>query len=154
VETIKIVKSISWIPVILLMILIFYFSQQPVTISNDLSMGITEPIIQIIETATPIENVSEDMINHIVRKNAHFFLYFFLGIFVLIGLKKSGVRGTRSVMHALFLSVIFAISDEVHQLFVAGRGASIKDVLIDSMGATIGILIVSIISYVGENRKK
>ena len=144
------VKSLSWVPAILLMALIFYFSQQPVIISNDLSMGITEPIIEIIEKATQIDNVSEDTINHIVRKNAHFFLYFFLGIFVLIALKKSGVIGYRSIMIALLFSVIFAISDEVHQLFVEGRGASLKDVLIDSIGATIGILIVSIISLVGK----
>ena len=112
------VKSLSWVPAILLMALIFYFSQQPVIISNDLSMGITEPIIEIIEKATPIDNVSEDTINHIVRKNAHFFLYFFLGIFVLIALKKNGVIGYRSIMIALLFSVIFAISDEVHQLLV------------------------------------
>ena len=144
------VKSLSWIPTILLMALIFYFSHQPVMISNDLSMGITEPIIEIIEIVTPIENAPVDTINHIVRKNAHFFLHFFLGIFVLIALKKSGVIGYRSIMIALLFSVIFAISDEVHQLFVEGRGASLKDVLIDSIGATIGILIVSIISLVGK----
>ena len=40
---------------------------------------------------------------------------------------------------ALIVCVLYAISDEVHQMFVPGRGPGIKDVLIDSAGATVGI---------------
>lgn len=138
-------KSLYWIPAILLMALIFYFSHQPVMISNDLSMGITEPIIEIIEIVTPMENAPVDTINHIVRKNAHFFLYFFLGIFILIALIKMGITGYRNIMLALLLSAIFAISDEVHQLFVTGRGAQVKDVWIDCAGSAIGVMIATII---------
>ena len=58
-EIINLAKSLSWIPAIFLMALIFYFSQQPVLKSNDLSMGITEPIIEIIEVVTPIENAAK-----------------------------------------------------------------------------------------------
>jgi VanZ family protein len=35
--------------------------------------------------------------------------------------------------------ILYAISDEVHQLFVLGRGAQVVDVLIDSLGAFVGI---------------
>lgn len=146
------VKSLSWIPIILLMILIFYFSQQPVTVSNDLSTGVTEHIIETVEKVAPIEDVNIDTINHIVRKNAHFFIYFFLGIFVLNALKKSGINGYQSVGLALFFCMTYAVSDEVHQLFVNGRGAQVRDVLIDSTGAAIGIILASIIGSVVKSR--
>ncbi|AWE06751.1 VanZ family protein [Lysinibacillus sp. 2017] len=147
------VKSLSWISVILLMILIFYFSQQPVIISNDLSTGITERIIVTVEMVAPIQgSVPIDTINHIVRKSAHFFIYFFLGIFVLIALKKSGVNRYRSARLALFFCMAYAVSDETHQFFVTGRGAQVKDVLIDSTGAATGIFIATIIASLIKNR--
>ena len=36
---------------------------------------------------------------------------------------------------------LYAISDEVHQLFVPGRGAQVKDVFIDIAGAAVGIFL-------------
>ena len=146
------VKSLSWIIVILLMTLIFYFSHQPVTISNDLSTGITELIIETAEIVAPMGDVNVDTINHIVRKNAHFFIYLFLGIFVLNALKKSGINGYLSGGLALFFCMTYAVSDEVHQLFVTGRGAQVKDVLIDSTGAAIGILLSLLIGRVVKRR--
>lgn len=134
------------------MTLILYFSHQPVTISNDLSKGITERIIKTVKIVVPMEDVHVDTVNHIVRKNAHFFIYFFLGIFVLNGLKKSGINGYLSGGLALFFCMTYAITDEVHQLFVTGRGAQLKDVLIDSTGAATGIILSSIIGWVVKSR--
>jgi len=37
--------------------------------------------------------------------------------------------------------MLYAITDEFHQYFVPGRSAEIRDVLIDSSGAFIGILL-------------
>ena len=42
---------------------------------------------------------------------------------------------------SLLVCVLYAISDELHQLFVSGRGAQVKDVLIDSAGATVGVCL-------------
>ncbi|MFP5109854.1 VanZ family protein [Neobacillus sp. C211] len=44
------------------------------------------------------------------------------------------------------ICVLFAVSDEFHQLFVAGRGAQVKDVFIDSAGAIVGIVIYGIVN--------
>lgn len=38
------------------------------------------------------------------------------------------------------ICILYAISDEVHQLFVPGRGGQVRDVIIDSAGAIAGIL--------------
>lgn len=44
---------------------------------------------------------------------------------------------------ALATCIVYAVSDEIHQLFVPGRGAQVKDVMIDSTGAFAGIIIYS-----------
>ena len=43
---------------------------------------------------------------------------------------------------AFLICVIYAISDEIHQLFVPGRAGQVRDVLIDSAGSFLGIIIV------------
>lgn len=63
-----------------------------------------------------------------------------LGVLLLHGLKKNKIIGNKAILIAISIAVIFAISDEVHQLFVPGRGGQIKDVIIDSAGALVGII--------------
>ena len=46
--------------------------------------------------------------------------------------------------------ILYACTDEIHQLFVPGRSGMIRDVFIDSIGGIIGISIISIY----ENIKK
>ena len=41
--------------------------------------------------------------------------------------------------------MVYAISDEVHQIFVDGRGAAVTDVMIDSGGAAIGASIAYVV---------
>lgn len=134
-------KTISWISVILWMILIFNLSAQPAVQSGKLSKRITNINIKAIKKVTPNTKLNTKKFDHIVRKNAHFFIYLGLGIFTIGALRRSGVRGYKCIAFALLICILYAISDEVHQIFVPGRGAQVKDVLIDSAGATVGILI-------------
>lgn len=138
-------KKISWAAVFLWMVCIFYFSHQPAYVSNDLSTTITEVIVEKIEMVAPHIDFDIGSFNHIVRKNAHFFLYFILGILTVNAFKKSGAFTYRKIGIALLVCVLFAVSDEIHQLFVPGRGSQVKDVLIDSSGATIGIILCGMI---------
>lgn len=152
VEEKKMRKIVAWLIVVLWMLLIFYFSQQSVFESRDLSTTITKRLIEIVEKVTPIENMKLDQIHYLVRKNAHFNIYFLLGISALLALKISGIKGYCSVVIALIICMIYAVTDEFHQLFVLGRGAQVKDVLIDLVGATTGITIASLIGMIRKSR--
>ena len=132
-------KVISWLLVILWMALIFYLSHQPATESNSLSTGITERVVAIIERVTSDIDFDVSNFNHIVRKNAHFFAYLILGVLVSNALKSNGINGPKRFLIALLICVLYAISDEVHQLYVSGRAGQVKDVIIDSAGAIVGI---------------
>ncbi|SHH80558.1 VanZ like family protein [Caloranaerobacter azorensis DSM 13643] len=155
----KIAIILSWMVVLLWLILIFYFSSQPAVKSDGLSRKVTEVIIEKVgrlvqldsETSTTTDLVSK--FNHIVRKFAHFGVYFVLGILVMNGFRTSGIRGSRAFIFSLILCVLYAASDEVHQIFVSGRGAQVTDVLIDSFGSFVGIGIYKLIEKIKERIK-
>ena len=52
----------------------------------------------------------------------------------------------RFIISALFC-LVYAISDEIHKLFVPGRSGEIRDVLIDFTGVLIGILFTMLLVY-------
>lgn len=137
------VKVILGVSVILVwMALIISLSHQPAPLSNSLSTEVTVRIVGIAERLLPGINLNPWELNHAVRKSAHFLIFFVLGMLVAGTLSKLGVRGFRGTAIALAVCVLFAISDELHQLFVIGRGAQARDVLIDSAGAAIGIALL------------
>jgi len=80
-------------------------------------------------------------VNFLVRKMAHVTEYFLLTLFCVRALK----RRSKNLLILLFLSaviaVIYAVSDEFHQSFVAGRTSSLHDVVIDSYGVLLAFLL-------------
>ncbi len=132
-------KILSWTAVVLWMALIFNMSSQVAEQSDQLSKGITKVIIKTVEKIAPKAEFNIDDLDHILRKNAHFFAYLVLGVLVTNALRRNGVKGYRSVLIAIGICVLYAASDEVHQIFVPGRGPGVKDVIIDSAGAIVGI---------------
>jgi VanZ family protein len=132
-------KILAWLAVVLWMALIFHFSHQPASASNQLSTGITASIVETVEKIFPNTEINVRGLNHIVRKNAHFFIYLVLGMLMINALNSHGIDGYRRILIALGVCMLYAASDEVHQIFIPGRGAQVRDVLIDSAGAFVGI---------------
>ncbi|NLJ55996.1 MAG: VanZ family protein [Firmicutes bacterium] len=132
-------KIFSWMAVLLVMFLIFNLSSQTAEHSNELSTRITELIVKTAEKIVTGTRFDRENINNRLRKNAHFFSYLLLGVFVYNALQQSGLRGRRCFILALGICVLYAITDEVHQLYVPGRGGQVRDVLIDSAGACVGV---------------
>jgi len=69
----------------------------------------------------------------ILRKGAHMTEYAILGLLLFRALGRE--------LPALALGIAYAITDEIHQHFVRGRHASPIDVLIDTVGVAIGLLV-------------
>jgi VanZ family protein len=134
----QIIFYISVMLVIGWMALIFYLSSQPASQSNELSNRVTEVIVETIEKVAPEIASNWDLkeLNHFIRKNAHFFSYFVLGVLVMNALYQ---KGYRKFVLSLIICILYSISDEIHQTFVPGRGGNIIDVIIDSSGSFIGI---------------
>lgn len=152
-------KLINCIPALIWMVIIFMFSAQPAQESNELSVGFTRVLIETlgrllpfnIETSTISDFVVQ--LNHFVRKFAHFTVYLVLGTLVSRALIKNKFKGDIFLVSFL-ICTIYAATDELHQLFVPGRGCQLKDVFIDSSGAFVGILFYRIFREIKKNIKK
>lgn len=78
----------------------------------------------------------------LVKKGGHLLGYGMLGAAYLHGLAHGrGVTFRRAAL-AVVLAALYAASDEFHQGFVAGRSPSPLDVLIDTVGACAGTLLL------------
>jgi len=132
----------------LLYVVIFSFSAQDAETSTGVSMEVTEKGIDMLTGLTGfrfqtlIEAETVERMEHIVRKLAHFTEYAVMGMLVCMGLGLWYERGRcRFLLNVGWVSVSAAF-DELHQLFVAGRYASVRDVLLDTAGGAFGIWLV------------
>lgn len=132
-------KTIAWGAVLAWIALIFFLSHQPAEVSSGISSGIAEKIMVLIETSAPAAGIDVDFLHTFVRKNAHFFAYLILGVLAFVALLQSELNGLSGALAAFGIAVVYAISDEAHQLFIPGRSGEVRDVLIDSTGAAVGI---------------
>ncbi len=135
---------VAWTFVVLWMILIFCLSSQNAEQSSGLSLSITEWISKwfgTLPTGTGTNSTMLQILNRIVRKTAHGFAYFVLAIFVFRAFLLSSRRQMKAFFYALPFVFGYACTDELHQMFVPGRGARISDVLIDCTGGLLGIAI-------------
>ena len=128
-------KKTNLILIITWMILIFIMSSFNSIESSNQSNFITNIIAAILK----IENV--ELLSFTVRKLAHFTEYLILGILIHNLIKLYN----KNILVSLSICIIYAITDELHQILVPGRTFQINDILIDTIGSFIGITIINLI---------
>jgi glycopeptide antibiotics resistance protein len=69
----------------------------------------------------------------------HFIVFFLFSFFLLMFVKGSKKIELKHALIALLFSILYAISDEIHQRFVPLRSSSIQDVMIDSFGIFLAV---------------
>ena len=144
---------------VLWMAVIFLFSARNAEQSTVESTGVTEKILSASDSefGTLDEHSQKVMVSQLenyVRKWAHVFNFVVLGIISSVFVLCLGKKRIVNVSASFVFCVLYAASDEFHQLFVPGRGASVKDVLIDSAGALIGTVVVAAVTAVIRLSKK
>ncbi len=129
------------------MILIFVFSSQNADISGNLSEGITYRIACL--TVKDFADFSPERQKEIVegmhfyiRKGAHFSEYALLGILAFLNANEYIKSTGRKFLAALPFCLVYASTDEFHQLFTDGRYGSPVDVMIDFSGSVTGTLVI------------
>jgi len=145
-------RIVLWLAVITWMGLIFYFSAQNASDSAELSGQTVRKLVEFFvkDFKDMPDHAQYSMVKnleHMVRKTAHMAVFFVLGTLVTSALLQHTVK--KRFWTALLICILYAVSDEVHQLFVEGRGAQIEDVFIDSLGALAGICLVLMINSLG-----
>ena len=139
------------------MVVIFFFSAESGEESGSRSADVTDAILKIthpnLDSLPREEQQSiEASVHHLVRKTAHFLEYAFLAFLttcLLLWLKHFSVFRIRPWQVWVFpaaLGLLYAISDEVHQIF-SHRGARFTDVLIDFAGTLFGVCMVHVAAW-------
>ncbi len=148
---------ILWIA---LMFFIVWFSSRPDYESTEQSIRIGKLVCHLIVNG--YDDLTETAkyeyaaaIDHIVRKSAHFCEYAALGALTInaswlfFGYLRMKFKWKGSAYYPLIAAIawciLFATSDEIHQLFVPGRFGSAADVMLDTIGAVVGIMIPTVI---------
>ena len=141
-------RIIKWVTLIIWMLIIFLFSNQ--AYSGETTHSILENILPSIVNTNNI-----DILNFIIRKSAHITEYFILTLLTISLLKEYSLKERVILLLSLIICFTYACTDEFHQAFVPGRTSLFKDVLIDTSGGLIAVLIYCIINkYKKKSRNK
>ena len=126
-------KKIKYfIPSILFMIIIFWFSHQTGTESSGLSTYIVNWLENHLHIIVP---------ELIIRKMAHMGEYALLTFTFIYGFSKNKFILQKVLLFSLSATFLYACSDEFHQLFIVGRSGQLADVMIDTTGGIIAIIL-------------
>jgi VanZ family protein len=121
-----------WSPVIIWLGFVFFMSTG--TFSAENTFSVVGPILNFLFPGLSSDRV--ETIHWIIRKGAHLFEYFILGLLLLRAFRagSSAEWRWRWCLCAAIGVLLWALGDEFHQLFVPNRTASMRDVGIDTAG--------------------
>ena len=139
---------ISWILVAICMGIIFSLSAQTADDSAELSGSF---ILALLEW------LGVELEQEVIRTIAH--CLEFMGLALLIFNATYSTWETKLTPVIAFAGTVFyAITDEIHQIFVPGRAFQLTDILVDSTGALVGVVVtfilLKIILYIKERGNK
>ena len=149
--------------------IIFHFSEADGVESGEMSAGVTRFLLEHFYPDYNDLSLAEQetllgRFHKFVRKAAHFCEFTLLGLLatgLLLWLSRHFVRITpwKTWLFPAAFTLLYAISDEVHQIFTS-RGARMTDVLLDFSGALFGILLMQGLAWLlrrlraGKDRAK
>lgn len=105
-----------WLPPILWAVIIFNLSSGPLPLVTDSYWG-----------------------DFAFKKFSHVLFYSILAVLIYRALIFEKVNKIHALYLAIFYSMLYGISDEIHQSFIPGRGPYVRDVIFDTIGAGIGV---------------
>jgi VanZ family protein len=122
-------RFLVWAPPIAWAVLIFAFSAQP-----------------------DLRFVPDETLDFVVRKIGHMAVFGVLTLLLWRAIATTSAPPT-PWLAALVITILYAVSDELHQAGVIGRYASPLDVGFDAVGAVIAILAVALVQSVRARRR-
>lgn len=163
-ENKKKIKYVKCIIAIICCIIIFSFSALPATASTKQSKGLTYNVIKLLNGNKLSERDLEKLtkkINPVIRKIAHFSIYMILAIFTYMFIEELNIKSKsekerlrKNILYTCIFCIIYAIFDEIHQIYVPGRTGKVIDVVIDTLGSCMGIAILLLNNSLKIIRKK
>lgn len=146
------------------MTLIYLFSAQNSIQSASLSSGMLRKLLSLLPgwnaMSPALQTRRIDQLHHLFRKLGHFSEYTVLGVIAASTMRTCfpTVVTSGKCVRYFFIPACFALSyaacDEIHQIFVPGRSCEFRDVMIDTAGACLGILLTAAAAWLLARRRK
>jgi VanZ family protein len=133
----------NWLPVLVWLGVIFIGSTD--LMSAEHTSRFIVPFLRWLKPNISLETIAS--IHFIIRKGAHLSEYAVLALVLLRAvICMTNLKRSMSILclSVWGVCVFVAVTDEFHQTFVHSRGASFRDIMIDSSGAILGLLIGAI----------
>ena len=156
---------ISTVAMISVMAVIFFFSGQQGSDSFEASNSMGAFILQLFGIKIPEgqdPNSVPILFGLTIRNCAHIFLFFWMGITSYLFVASictyfrkeriTKVEIMQTVIYSFLISVLYAGIDELHQLFVDGRTASMRDIGIDTIGIVIAVALSVLVNIMIAKR--
>lgn len=141
-----------WAATALWLAVIWLFSAQPGVESEGTSGRLVQLLLDWLSPRADGRVFAT--LEYLLRKTAHMSEYAVLACLFVLALRVSHIP--HPVHFAFTLSMLTAILDECHQLFVPGRSGQVGDVVIDMIGACAGLFVFCLIRAMvraGRQRK-
>ena len=148
-----ILRLITLIFVIINMLVIFSFSSERASASTKTSKKVTETILEITvsdfkDKPEPVQKKMISKTDSIIRTLAHFLEYTLLGFLFTLHFSFYKLTKIKKASLAVAGCFIYALSDEIHQIYVPGRSFQFSDLLVDTLGGLLGVLILFIFAFI------
>lgn len=130
----KVLAITFWVLTAVCFGIIFYFSSRSASSSSEQSTF----VIRLIRKLFGAEATS-----FFVRKFAHFLEY--TGTALIMSAAFYYTLNKNRIYLPIAFTSLYAVSDEIHQIFVEGRSCELRDWAIDTLGAILGAVIFTLI---------
>lgn len=137
---------------IVMMLSIFIFSSMPGDISGAQSSFITELLADILHASN--RDLFIARYDYFVRKCAHMTEYAVLASLIFGALYGKDRDQRKYILFPVIICFLYALTDELHQVFVPGRSGNIFDVGVDTVGAAAMMLLILSLEMIIERRRK
>lgn len=153
-------RAIGILLTVSVMLVIFLMSAQNASVSSNTSGSfiaffarILTPDFNNLSIEQQVKTISSYQL--VVRKMAHFTIYLCLGLSACVftfTLEK--IKRIYQYILSASISLLYATSDEIHQLYVPGRVGAVTDVLIDFSGVLTGLILLFLLLTIIKTIKK
>ena len=157
-------KFLYWLLPLIWMGVIFYSSSTPYDqqdikplLGEFIDLSFLEPYVSWIfftynNAPVSVETHGVDgLLEFFIRKGTHVFVFFLLTSLIYLALRKTTALIFKTKLGLSFLlTVAYAIVDEIHQGFTPNRTPYLGDVILDSLGGLLAILMIFLIRKKAE----
>lgn len=151
----KIIKKILFCLIVAWALTIFILSHMEAKDSTKVSGSTIEFVLEATNATDDLDERSSEILienlQYFFRKSAHFLIYTVGGILFSLYYKVSKLSNLKIFAYSFLSGFLYALFDEIHQIFVPGRSGQLSDVLLDSSGVLTGIIGMFMIYFIVNN---